>query len=255
MRKTRVLGNTFTLIELLVVISIIAILASLLLPSLATAKSKAKSLTCISNLKQLGQAYLLYANDSNEYIMIYSSWPHIMSQMGYIKENNVILCPSEDPFTFKSRSYSYGTYGNWADGSFTNRSSRYESGYSPGNLPFVRYALSSDYHRIFIALRAVRSPSQAAALFDSIYVDINDGKLHQTTYVSLAGSTLPSGFPHLRHSRRLNAVYLDGHAGSSRSTIEWANNFNDAYYRGKTSICTTFNFLGPDYEIISQTAE
>ena len=65
----------FTLIELLVVIAIIAILAALLLPALATAKERAKRTHCISQLRQVVQACLMYAGDNADKYPTWGGWP------------------------------------------------------------------------------------------------------------------------------------------------------------------------------------
>lgn len=98
--------HAFTLLELLVVLALIALLASLLLPVFANARERARQASCASNLRQLGAAFLMYAQDSDDVLMspfYFGKYDHSGSSPlePYIRDHageggaaTIWLCPS-----------------------------------------------------------------------------------------------------------------------------------------------------------------
>jgi prepilin-type N-terminal cleavage/methylation domain-containing protein/prepilin-type processing-associated H-X9-DG protein len=113
----------FTLIELLVVIAIIAILAALLFPVFARAREKGRQASCLSNLKQIGEALTMYAQDYDgtytrgQFYPWDGSHTWIDAVGPYIKNTQIFRCPTQgnDAFGYGYNIAFWGA-GDWLDG-------------------------------------------------------------------------------------------------------------------------------------------
>lgn len=124
----------FTLIELLVVIGIIAILAAMLLPALSRARERARLVNCMSNLKQIGLAARIYAEDFNGFMPGMSGGNSNnffvkLVNAGYIKGQAAGKCPSEKTYAnvnIPHYGINYRPWGSAADPriNFTDRPDR-----------------------------------------------------------------------------------------------------------------------------------
>lgn len=223
----------FTLIELLVVIAIIAILASILLPALARAKQKAKTITCLNNLKQLEECWHLYLLDNNDYLVPNNAVQGITTNgdSGSISSGASWCLVTPDEINVENGmlfpyNTSLGIYHCPADnstlmnftGQDTIRSRSYNMSQSVNGYPGYNWYLT-DYIPCFTKYTDIVDPNNPDCM---VFIDENADTMEDSQFGMPTdfydGSTVWWDMPSDRHEQGANLSFADGHA----ERFQWA---------------------------------
>ncbi|MBC8137918.1 MAG: prepilin-type N-terminal cleavage/methylation domain-containing protein [Fibrella sp.] len=215
----RLTKSAFTLIELLVVIAIIAILAAILFPVFAQARSKARQTSCLSNERQISLGFLQYFQDYDE------MFPHVKGTSPwttsgvepYMKSKALLRCPDDNSIGWDAvppatpRVTSYNLNGYLAPGN-----SNVTHG---GNFPELA-SISNPAKLIFLA-ESAEMRTDGVTPFTGSYFHAHVWNPPVSTSHWVVAKNLPDDIITDRHAGGFNAAYLDGHCKWAKWSQVW----------------------------------